>query len=221
MAKSAAGENAWLWCTQRFGQNEMESAAELFLNAFFFYHECKKKETQSAINMICPAVRPRGRPRSLRGVPPVASPARRWPTASRRPCRTSSPPPPAATYRSAAAISPCPDARYAQRCDLGPVALALLGLQRLPQHCHLSRPLLRDDQCRRPDQAVAVGDGTSHIYQSALSSPQGVASSKQSTTPPPAGEHSLDGHLACTAMPLPGHAVAGPCFCRTGRACAS
>ena len=49
MAKSAAGENAWLWCTQRFGQNEMESAAELFLNAFFFYHECKKKETQSVI----------------------------------------------------------------------------------------------------------------------------------------------------------------------------
>ena len=49
MAKSAAGENAWLWCTQRFGQYEMESAAELFLNAFFFYHECKKKETQSVI----------------------------------------------------------------------------------------------------------------------------------------------------------------------------
>ena len=44
MAKSAAGENAWLWCTQRFGQYEMESATELFLNAFFFYHECKKKE---------------------------------------------------------------------------------------------------------------------------------------------------------------------------------
>ena len=108
-------------------------------------------------------------------------------------------------------LSPFPDARYARRCDLGLVALVHLGLQRLPQHCHLSRPLLRDDQCRRPDQAAAVGDGTSHIYQSALSSPQGVASSKQSTTPPPAGEHSLDGHLACTAMPLPGHAVAGPC----------
>ena len=26
-----------------------EGAAELFLNAFFFYHECKKKETQSVI----------------------------------------------------------------------------------------------------------------------------------------------------------------------------
>ena len=44
----------------------------------------------------------------------------------------------------------------------------------------------------------------------------GVASSKQSTTPPPAGEHSLDGHLTCTAMPLPGHAVAGPCHAVAG-----
>ena len=53
MAKSAAGENAWLWCTQRFGQYEMESATELFLNAFFFStmnakKREKKKETHSA-----------------------------------------------------------------------------------------------------------------------------------------------------------------------------
>ena len=34
---------------KHFTTTKRGSATELFLNAFFFYHECKKKETQSVI----------------------------------------------------------------------------------------------------------------------------------------------------------------------------